>query len=317
MVSMKKLKNINKYMLQNTELKFRKLSNSQVALHPNPKGVIQFIGSFIFGSFPVRAYKYLHQYLFAQGYSLILYRFPLNPIQFNHWEVSFSLLKEQYLLKTEIIKTLREENQTDDVINTYSNPANYLWLGHSLGCKYIILLEISSNEPTRRMQILRQCLDKKDADEAIKQIASIESVQEISKGVIDQLLPTTELANQFFIKNQSSILLAPEISNTVRILRSGWRIPNSLANPNQKQTECLIRSSKELFNLTGVISFKLDCIAEDDVAFMLEQIKQKYFQPLYQELEGSHFQPLSIYIEQLGQSIVHFFDELKSRSSNR
>jgi hypothetical protein len=155
-------------MLPNAELNFRKLSNSQVVLHPNPKGIIQFIGSFIFGSFPVRAYKYLHHYLFAQGYSLILYRFPLNPIQFNHWEVSFSLLKEQYLLKTEIIKALKEENQPDDVINTYSNPANYLWLGHSLGCKYIILLEISSNEPTRRIQILRECLDERDADEAIK-----------------------------------------------------------------------------------------------------------------------------------------------------
>lgn len=304
-------------MSQNTEPNFRNLSKSQVALHPNPKGIIQFIGSFIFGSFPVWAYKYLYQYLFAQGYSLILYRFPLNPIQFNHWEVSFGLLKEQYLLKTEIIKTLKEENQPDDVINTYSNPANYLWLGHSLGCKYIILLEISSNEPTKRTQILQECLDKKDADEAIKQIASIESVQKISKGVVDQLLPTTESVNQFFIRDQSSILLAPEISNTVRILRSSWRISNSLANPNQKQTECLIRSSKELFNLTGVISFNLDCIAEDDVAFMVEQIKHKRFQPLIKELEGSHFQPLSIYIEQLGQSIVHFFDELKSRSSNR
>ena len=305
-------------MLQNSEPNFRKLSNSQVVLHPNPKGIIQFIGSFIFGSFPAWAYKYLHQYLFDQGYSLILYRFPLNPIQFNHWEVSFGLLKEQYLLKTEIIKTLKKENQPDDVINTYSNPANYLWLGHSLGCKYIILLEIASNEPARRMQIIRECLDKKDAEEAIKQIALIESVQQISQGVIDQLLPTTESVNPFFIKDQSSILLAPEISNTVRILKSGWRISNSLANPNQKQTECLIRSSKELFNLTGVISFNWDSIAEDDVAFMVEQIKDKYFQPyLYKELEGWHFQPLSIYIEHLGQSIVHFFDELKYRQSNR
>jgi len=304
-------------MLQNTELSFRKLSNSQVALHPNPKGIIQFIGSFIFGSFPAWSYKYLHQYLFDQGYSLILYQFPLNPLQFNHWEVSFGLLKEQYLLKTEIVKTLKQENKPDNVIDTYSNPANYLWLGHSLGCKYIILLEISSNEPTRRSQILRQCLDKKDSIEAIKQIASIESVQQISQGVINQLLPKTESVNQFLIKDQPSILLAPEISNTVRILRSGWRISNSLANPNQKQTECLIGSSTELFNLTGVISFNLDSIAEDDVVFMVEQIKHKSFQPLYKELEGSHFEPLSISIEHLGQCIVHFFDQLKSRLSNR
>ncbi|WP_339381783.1 hypothetical protein [Dendronalium phyllosphericum] len=49
---------------------------------------------------------------------------------------------------------------------------------------------------------------------------------------------------------------------------------------------------------------------------MVEQIKHKYFQPyLYQELEGWHFEPLSISIEYLGRSIVHFFDELQSRQS--
>ncbi|MCC5607896.1 hypothetical protein LC612_14140 [Nostoc sp. CHAB 5834] len=63
----------------------------------------------------------------------------------------------------------------------------------------------------------------------------------------------------------------------------------------------MIRSSQELFNLTGVISFNLDGIAEDDVAFMVEQIKHKGFQPyLYKELEGWYFQPLSIQIEDLG-----------------
>ncbi|MGB6300107.1 MAG: hypothetical protein WBF90_28600, partial [Rivularia sp. (in: cyanobacteria)] len=38
---------------------FKSFSNSWVAINPNPKGIIQFIGSFIFGSFPINSYKYL------------------------------------------------------------------------------------------------------------------------------------------------------------------------------------------------------------------------------------------------------------------
>ncbi len=32
---------------------FHSISDSYVAIHPNPKGIIQFIGSFVFGSFPI------------------------------------------------------------------------------------------------------------------------------------------------------------------------------------------------------------------------------------------------------------------------
>ena len=134
-------------MSHNNQLSYQKLSNSQILLHPNPKGVIQFIGSFIFGSFPSWAYKDLNRFLFDQGYSLILYKFPLNPFQFNHWQVAVDLLKEQYDLKVEIIQALKKENKPTNILNLYANPTNYLWLGHSLGSKYIILLEILSNSP--------------------------------------------------------------------------------------------------------------------------------------------------------------------------
>jgi Protein of unknown function (DUF1350) len=283
-------------MTQNNHLNYRTLSNSQVLLHPNPKGVIQFIGSFIFGSFPIWAYKYLHQFLFDQGYSLILYRFPLNPFQFNHWGVSLGLLKEQHTLKAKIVEVLKKDNQPSDVIEKYSKQDNYLWLGHSLGCKYIILLEILTNEPTRRREILYECLDKSNADKLVKKIDLMVS------------------SNQVFIRDQPSVLLAPEISNTVRFLKSGWRVSNPWTSPNQKETECLIRSSTDLFNLTGVISFNWDSIAEDDVAFLVEQLKDKYFQPsLYQELKGYHFEPLGIHIENLGHVIAYLLRELKHR----
>lgn len=78
-------------------------------------------------------------------------------------------------------------------------------------------------------------------------------------------------------------MLAPEISNTVRFLRSGWRVSNNKAQPNQQQTESLIRASNELFNLTGIISFSQDEIAEDDVVFLREKLQGKN-KSLYQEI---------------------------------
>ncbi|MCG9891111.1 MAG: DUF1350 family protein [Thermosynechococcaceae cyanobacterium MS004] len=282
-------------MKKNNYLEYEKISNSQALLHSNPKGVIQFIGSFVFGSFPAWAYKHLFQFLFDQGYSIILYRFPLNPFEFDHWKVSLQLLKEQQIVKSEIIRKLKEKSKSSSVIEVYSK-GKYLWLGHSLGCKYIILLEVLSNNSSRRNKILKECLGELNAEKILKKIDS------------------EKLLNQNFILDQPSIFLAPEISNTVRLLKSGWRISNNCTDPNQRQTECLIRSSSETFNLTSIVSFNWDEIAEDDVSFLSEQFQNKYFQPpLFKELQGWHFEPLSLHVEDLGQLIVDLFEELKTR----
>ena len=119
--------------MDNNCLKYIKISKSQVLLHPNPQGVIQFIGSFIFGSFPACTYKYLHQFLFDRGYSLILYNFPLNPTQFNHWEVAINLLEEQHKLRSKIIEILKADDSPIEtlrerdrgLIDIYLNPANH------------------------------------------------------------------------------------------------------------------------------------------------------------------------------------------------
>jgi Protein of unknown function (DUF1350) len=304
--------------MQDTNLpKYLKISNSQVLLHPQPKGVIQFIGSFIFGSFPVCAYKALHQFLFTQGYSVILYEFPLNPLQFNHWEVALDLLKEQYNLKIEIVKTLTATNTDPDRIELYLRSANYLWLGHSLGCKYIALLEVLSQDALKRTSILQNCLDENDAERIIASLDSIESLRTKADEILQQMLPEINPNTQAFIRDQPSVLLAPEISNTVRFLRSGWRIANPWTKPNGGQTECLISSSQDLFNLTGIISFSSDDIAEDEVTFLIEQIKNRHFQPyLAAELLGCHFEPLqSQRIEILGERIDRFFDTLRARVS--
>jgi hypothetical protein len=256
------------------------LANSTVLHVPQPKGVIQFIGGFLFGSFPQQAYGPLLALLQAQGFSLVVYRFPLNPFQLNHWEVAIGLYKEQIRVREMMRRSMGD-------VPCFS------WLGHSLGCKFIILLEVLSHEPQRRQELLTKVLGSSAASKLINQIDSIG--EETS-----------------FIRDQPSLFLAPEISNTVRLLRSGWRLRSPGSRPNQKQTEHLIKGSPELFNLFGVVRFKWDAIAEDDVDFLIGEMSQRHAKPpLVTELDGMHLAPLGLQVEIIGQTIISNIEKLR------
>ena len=120
--------------------KFRPVSFSWVAIHPEPKGVIQFIGGAFFGTFPTVFYRYLLQELFEEGYTIIALPFRFS---FRHWSIAIDLLKEQEVLRQELSEIASRLGYRQDV---YQDKANYFWLGHSLGCKYIALLEFLSGE---------------------------------------------------------------------------------------------------------------------------------------------------------------------------
>src|SRR5689334_8122940 len=107
-------------------LKFVPLSFSWVAIHPEPKGVIQFIGGAFFGTFPTLFYRYFFEKLYEEGYTIIALPFRFS---FRHWQIAISLLKEQETLQKELLKI------TCDPL--YRDNTKYFWIGHSLGCKYI------------------------------------------------------------------------------------------------------------------------------------------------------------------------------------
>lgn len=308
---------------QDTEEKlfFRSFSNSWVAIHPNPKGVIQFIGSFVFGSFPINSYKYLFQNLFEQGYTIFVFKFPFTPLKFDHWRVATNLIKEEYTLRAEIIQSLTQKGKiSDNNLDFYLKDSNYYWLGHSLGCKYITLLEILSNDPTQRNLIIQKSLGDRYHEKLISLIKSVDIAREKAVQKISELLNKPIHFNNFFIKNQPSILLAPEISNTVTV--HGVTIPTNkplsnfelLVSPNARETKSMIARTKNLFNLTGIISFAQDSIARDDVAFLTQQLSLKPFHPpLHKELFGWHFEPNGINIQNLGTCIDQILTELRQR----
>ncbi|MEP0919271.1 DUF1350 family protein [Leptolyngbya sp. DQ-M1] len=269
---------------------FRPLCHSWVALHPHPRGVVQFIGGAFFGSFPTIAYRYLLQQIFEAGYTVIALPFRFS---FRHWSLAIELLEEQNTLRQELTAIAKRLNYDYEL---YQDKTNYYWIGHSLGCKYIALLELLSSEQWR--QVLCSCVEAKQIEQVERAIAHL-SIDSVS------------------IKGQPSLLLAPDISDTesavpIRFLAQLLDKFKLGALPTRVQTQCLVEQS-ELFNLTGLISFDRDTIAgsfanaqkqhlsENDVLWYLSQLKQRHYRVLYRELSGKHLEPVGV---QIGEWVV-------------
>lgn len=300
--------------------RFSPVSFSWVAIHPEPKGVIQFIGGAFFGTFPTVFYRYFLQTLFDEGYTIIALPFRFS---FRHWSIAIDLLKEQEVLRKELAIITGNSD--------YQEKTNYFWLGHSLGCKYIALLEFLSGEQWQ--QIMTSCVEQK----AYQQVEAIINNADL------------ETASIF---GQPSLLIAPDISDTdsaipvPALARFLDRIGLGVL-PTRKQTQCFIEASR-LFNLTALISFKKDTLAgsqtdqfknlqaqeKSDVLWLIKQLKTRKFPILHEELEGKHLEPLGVkfgkyivdlnpfdkFIELLSRRrlegvAIQFLDELRQRQS--
>ena len=230
------------------KFKFRPLHFNWVAIHPQPIGIIHVIGGAFFGTFPTIFYRYLLRRLFEQGYTIAALPFRFT---FRHWSVAIELVKDQRELRQAIsteAKRLGYEYQIYEEHPTAENP-NHFWLAHSVGCKYIALLELLSDlEKVKIQDVLGDCAGLSQSQQIENSLRGVD-LKEIS------------------LKNQPSILLAPVIAG----IESAIPLP-SLAElvkklgldvqPNVKETRCLIKKSN-LFNLTEAISFGEDKIASN------------------------------------------------------
>jgi Protein of unknown function (DUF1350) len=270
------------------EFKLSPLSFSWVAIHPNPKGVVQFIGGAFFGTFPSIFYRYLLKQIYLEGYTVVALPFRFT---FRHWSVAISLLREQQALRTLLAQRAKELGYDPTI---YSQSNQYQWLGHSLGCKYIALLELLAGWSEDKTQVESQIQRKtKQSDAQIKQIK--QSVRGLS----------------ISIKDQKSLLMAPDIGNTQDAIKLPI-LPEFLDSiglgvlPTKQETFDLIEES-DLFNLAKMISFNQDKIAGSEKGpFNLDNTVRMLIKILgdklkHKEIEGKHLRPLGI---ELGDSIV-------------
>ena len=279
--------------------KFQPVSCSWVAVHPNPKGVVQFIGGAFFGTFPTLFYRYFLSQLFAEGYTIIALPFRFS---FRHWSIAISLLKEQEVISKELITIAQRQGYESAV---YQDKTNYCWVAHSLGCKYVEILEFLSDQ--NWPEIVSQCIDNNQ----------IEQIKNILESIIGE--------ERVSIKGQVSLLIAPDISNTESAIPISAlaRLIDKLelgVKPNRKETQCLVEGSS-LFNLTGLISFDNDTIAgnksdinkppkqqeESDVLWFIKLLQSKdlpdRLQPVIMEIHGKHLEPVGV---KIGNYIADF-----------
>lgn len=310
------------------KLQFKPVSHSWVALHPNPKGVIQFVGGAFFGTFgPMFFYRHLLRYLYEKSYTIVL--LPFN-FSFDHYREAIFLVKEQYQILPDLVRMAMLEGYD---YQFYLKDSNYYWIAHSIGCKYVSLLEAFSALPddkSEAAQFIRELL-KNLPDESYSEMA-IEKVVAQIDGLLEDLQieakNTQKLIHAYqqsmgqsydesaesiflnlFIKNQPSILLAPCTSDTSSAVR-----PKAFARLVDKwglgvkpttATTCALIKQSDLFGLLGLVRFQSDKIAAETCQWFLEVFRkpsgenQKY-------LDGGHLRPLGF---QLVDRVVNpFFD---------
>lgn len=317
------------------KLRFRPVSHSWVALHPKPKGVIQFIGGAFFGTFgPMLFYRYLLRYLFESGYTIIL--IPFN-FTFDHYVEAGFLIKEEYEIIPEIIRMAKFAGYDYDV---YLNSRNFSWISHSIGCKYVALLEAFSALPRKHEeleQVIRDIVtETSNPLEKDKNERKIQTVVQQLETLINELQQKRARATQLikyylgeeqdtywdrienqeidktffkslFIKGQTSILLAPVNSGTDSAIPKflaqfvdnlGWGV-----KPTPQETYALIQATN-LFNLLGLVRFKSDNLAKSTCDWFVNTFK-KPPTDLQNNLVGGHLKPLGV---KLGSFVVNFPD---------
>lgn len=315
------------------KLRFSPISHSWVALHPQPEGVVQFIGGAFFGTFgPTLFYRHLANYFYDKAYTVIV--LPFN-FSFNHYRESFFLIREQYALLPELVARAIANGGNPSV---YLDAENYVWLGHSIGCKYIALLESFGSLPEQDDALrafVSEVLDPMPAKEAKrskiveKVVADLKTLREGLKldamtsrklvsrcnGRNQKLLEQASIHpafiyNDLFIRDQKSILLAPVASDTSSAVRpralaewidnQGWGV-----QPSAAETKRLIKKA-DLFHLLVLARFDSDNLACDTIQWFYHTLNRPEASARGPFL-GGHMRPLGFTLAD--QVINPWFDD--------
>lgn len=251
---------------------FKPIAHSWVAIHSKPIGVVEFIGGALFGSVPIVSYDYFLRSLYEAGYTIIAlpFRFGLN-----HTAVAESLLAE----RNEIIEKIGYYEPSFQELPRF-------WVGHSLGCKYIILLEAAQkiwDQPS--LLIAPDISDTKEAvpvplvPELLDKIGiGVEPTREESRKIIEQsnLFNLTALIS--FDKDQ----VAGTASEPVEKSDVALFIHELESKKNRKLLKKEISGKHEeivglrVRNLDGSASF-VDIDLTDEI---FENVKQRQLEPL-------------------------------------
>ncbi|ACF13718.1 protein of unknown function DUF1350 [Chloroherpeton thalassium ATCC 35110] len=239
---------------------YKKICNSHVAIPEKPIGVVEFYGGQFFGQFPLGSYEYFLQCLYEAGYAVIAVPYEFST---NHIAVARKLLTVRDCVK-------KAFPELEDL--------TFFWIGHSLGCKLIAMLEAWTEKETNRLVL----------PASYKSMAEAEELAQLS-GIYDQ--PSVLLAPVF--ADNDDLVPFPPISYLIDKIGLGVK-------PTRQEVRDEIERS-DLFNLTGIVCFKDDDVAghfssnaeKKDVPWLIEKLsKPGRTDEFYkQELPGGHLKP--------------------------
>lgn len=231
------------------DYRFIAVNKGFVAIHPKPQGVIQFVGGFFFGGwFPQWWHKELLELLFTEKYTIIINVFANSS---DHWGEAIKLVAFQESILTEVREIAKRKNYEYNIyeLSNLEKKGKYFWLGHSLGCKYIALLELLTD------------LETEAVEEALKNTFGELEAEKIKEALVRNESDLSRVS----IKNQSSILLAPVVRDFPKIIESiGLKIRPTKADTFKLIVEAT-KGDRNLFNLLAGMSLKMNNI-EDNLA---------------------------------------------------
>ena len=281
--------------------RFQLIGSSRVAIHPDPVGVIQFIGGAFFATSPIIFYYDLLQNLFEAGYTVITLRYWLT---LNHWSTAQQLFENQQRLPVALELEAEKLGYNSDI---YKNSSNYFWIGHSLGCEYITLLRFLSLKKQEQTSISQECHQKFDCNlnATLAQPASnnLEEIENFPSAVAFKVQPALLVAPCF----QAPALIRPYV------------------HPQQNLKRCLLANTSQIAPL-AMISFDQDRLAGSlrhqfgDVYWIERHLKNNRGKGLIisQEISGDHYRPLQRKAEEreLVELIDYFLEVLKIGRGN-
>lgn len=247
---------------------FKPIAHSWVAIQSKPIGIVEFIGGALFGSAPIISYDYFLRSLYEAGYTVIAlpFRFGLN-----HQYIAESLLAER-------------DNVFKEIADSHQDLPRF-WVGHSLGCKYIILLEAARKLWDQPSLLIAP--DISDTKEAVPVPLVPELLDNIGRGVKPTREETREIIEQSDLFNLTALISfdkdkvagtegeAAEKSDVALFIRE-------LEGKNRKLLRKQIPGKHEeivglkVRNLDGSVSF-VDIDLTDGI---FENVKERQLEPL-------------------------------------
>jgi hypothetical protein len=238
---------------------FHPLHFGWVALPPKPKAVVVFIGGAFFGTFPTFFYRGFLRKLYDLDYAVVALPFRFT---FNHWDIALSvsiyLVELRHELDTLLLASISDGGKQN--VNPIPK-IPYLWIAHSLGCKYVALLELLTERE-------KSCTEQR----------IMEALQEVAPKQAEQLQAKLNLieADQISLLNQPQILVDPVITNLEAAIP--WEplekifAPLLKVVPSRDTTFKLIDGSP-LFSLTKILSLTSKTAA--DTIYQLQHVVRK------------------------------------------